>query len=292
MVESSAHIAVCGAGTMGTGIAFLCARAGWKTTLYDPLESARERAIGIVGEIMLKPLQQGTLPESEAAAIVKRFATTDNLAALDDCDVAIEAIIEDKQAKISLFSALEETLPSTAILASNTSSLSINALAAPLKYKERFIGMHFFNPAHIMKLVEIIRGIKTSPETVEIALDFVARLGKTAVEAKDVPGFIVNRVARNYYLEAMRIVSEGGATVPQIDALMRSAGFKMGPFELVDLIGVDINFAVSRSVWEQYFYEPRFAPSLLQKQYVDAGLWGRKTGEGFYRYDAKGRKLE
>jgi 3-hydroxybutyryl-CoA dehydrogenase len=210
---------------------------------------------------------------------------------LRPCGIVIEAIIEQADIKRSLYEALEGIVPLETLIASNTSSISITALAASMRYPERFAGLHFFNPAHIMKLVEVISGMKTAPATISALTTFAETLGKTPVEAKDVPGFIVNRVARNYYLEAMRIAMEGGATIPQIDGLMRSVGFKMGPFELVDLIGVDVNFAVTMSVWEQYFREPRFAPALLQKEYVDAGLWGKKSGEGFYRYNDKGEKI-
>jgi 3-hydroxybutyryl-CoA dehydrogenase len=238
-----------------------------------------------------KAVQKGIMSAEVAEDARGRFSVTAALDALKDCDIVIEAIIEEATAKNSLYAALEDILPETAIIATNTSSIAITALAAKLRHPERFVGLHFFNPAHIMKLVEVICGMKTAPETIDAMNTFAEKLGKTAVEAKDVPGFIVNRVARNYYLEAMRIVMEGGATIAQVDALMRSAGFKMGPFELVDLIGVDVNFAVTMSVWEQYFREPRFAPALLQKEYVDAGLWGKKTGEGFYRYNEKGEKM-
>lgn len=284
-------IGICGAGTMGAGIAQACLQAGYTVIVYDSFEAARHRASGFIQEMMSKAVQKGITTAADADAARGRFTITGELETLSACDIVIEAIIEDAAAKHSLYAALENILSPTAILASNTSSIAITALAAKLRHPERFVGLHFFNPAHIMKLVEVICGMKTAPETIAAMNTFAEKLGKTAVEAKDVPGFIVNRVARNYYLEAMRIVMEGGATIPQVDALMRSAGFKMGPFELVDLIGVDVNFAVTMSVWEQYFREPRFAPALLQKEYVDAGLWGKKTGEGFYRYNDKGEKI-
>lgn len=284
-------IGICGAGTMGAGIAQTCLQAGYTVVVYDSFEAARVRAAALIQEMMNKAVQKGITTAADADAARERFTVTAALEALSVCDIVIEAIIEDAAAKYSLYAALEGILSPTAILASNTSSIAITALASKLRHPERFVGLHFFNPAHIMKLVEIICGMKTAPETIAAMSTFAEKLGKTAVEAKDVPGFIVNRVARNYYLEAMRIVMEGGATIPQVDSLMRSAGFKMGPFELVDLIGVDVNFAVTMSVWEQYFREPRFAPALLQKEYVDAGLWGKKTGEGFYRYNDKGEKI-
>lgn len=276
---------------MGASIAQTCLQAGFTVIVYDTIEAARARAAAFIQEMTAKAVQKGIMSAEVAEAARGRFSVTAALEVLKGCDIVIEAIIEDAAIKNSLYASLEDILPETAIIATNTSSIAITALAAKLRHPERFVGLHFFNPAHIMKLVEVICGMKTAPETIAAMNAFAEKLGKTAVEAKDVPGFIVNRVARNYYLEAMRIVMEGGATIPQVDALMRSAGFKMGPFELVDLIGVDVNFAVTMSVWEQYFREPRFAPALLQKEYVDAGLWGKKTGEGFYRYNEKGEKI-
>jgi 3-hydroxybutyryl-CoA dehydrogenase len=201
----------------------------------------------------------------------------------------VEAIIENRSAKQELFRALESLgISPQTIIASNTSSISIAALASVLHHPERCIGLHFFNPAHVMRLVEVVRSARTSEQTLQRALDFVQRLGKTPVVVRDIPGFIVNRVARNYYNEALRIVVEGVAEVEQVDRLLRGAGFPMGPFELMDLIGLDVNLEVTRSIYEQHFYEPRFAPSVLQQQYVDAGLLGRKTGRGFYPYDSNG----
>jgi 3-hydroxybutyryl-CoA dehydrogenase len=201
----------------------------------------------------------------------------------------VEAIVENRSAKQELFRALESLgISPQTIIASNTSSISIAALASVLHHPERCIGLHFFNPAHVMRLVEVVRSARTSEQTLQRALDFVQRLGKTPVVVRDIPGFIVNRVARNYYNEALRIVVEGVAEVEQVDRLLRGAGFPMGPFELMDLIGLDVNLEVTRSIYEQHFYEPRFAPSVLQQQYVDAGLLGRKTGRGFYPYDSNG----
>ncbi len=284
-------IGICGAGTMGASIAQACLQAGFAVVLYDTVAAARQKAERFITETLEKASQKGIISAEICSKASQNLTLSANLDALRSCAIVIEAIIEDNDAKRNLYHALEQVLPQSVILASNTSSISITALAASLQHPERFAGLHFFNPAHIMKLVEVVSGMKTAPATIEALVAFTENLGKTAVEAKDVPGFIVNRVARNYYLEAMRIVMEGGATIPQVDALMRSAGFKMGPFELVDLIGVDVNYAVTLSVWEQYFCEPRFAPALLQKEYVDAGLHGRKTGEGFYKYDANGQKI-
>lgn len=284
-------IGICGAGTMGASIAQACLQAGLSVVLFDTFEAAREKSRQFIHDTLLKAEQKGLMSAEKRSGALSNLTISADLSALRSCAIVIEAIIEQTDAKRKLYAELEALLPAEALIASNTSSISITSLASTLRHPERFAGLHFFNPAHIMKLVEVICGMKTAPATINTLTDFAEKLGKSAVEAKDVPGFIVNRVARNYYLEAMRIVMEGGASIPQIDALMRSAGFKMGPFELVDLIGVDVNFAVTLSVWEQYFREPRFAPALLQKEYVDAGLFGRKTGEGFYKYDANGQKI-
>ncbi len=284
-------IGICGAGTMGASIAQACLQAGLRVVLYDAYEAARAKAERFIQETLEKAVSKGIMSAEAQKQALEKLLITDTLDSLRPCSIVIEAIIEQADIKRSLYNALEEIVPLETLIASNTSSISITALAASMRHPERFAGLHFFNPAHIMKLVEVISGMKTAPATISALTTFAETLGKTPVEAKDVPGFIVNRVARNYYLEAMRIAMEGGATIPQIDGLMRSVGFKMGPFELVDLIGVDVNFAVTMSVWEQYFREPRFAPALLQKEYVDAGLWGKKSGEGFYRYNDKGEKI-
>ncbi|MFY8000999.1 MAG: 3-hydroxyacyl-CoA dehydrogenase NAD-binding domain-containing protein [Candidatus Kapaibacteriota bacterium] len=284
-------IGICGAGTMGASIAQACLQAGLSVVLYDAYDTARAKAERFIRETLEKAVSKGIMSASAQKQALEKLLITDTLDSLRTCGIVIEAIIEQADIKRSLYEALEGIVPLETLIASNTSSISITALAASMRYPERFAGLHFFNPAHIMKLVEVISGMKTAPATISALTTFAETLGKTPVEAKDVPGFIVNRVARNYYLEAMRIAMEGGATIPQIDGLMRSVGFKMGPFELVDLIGVDVNFAVTMSVWEQYFREPRFAPALLQKEYVDAGLWGKKSGEGFYRYNDKGEKI-
>ena len=193
----------------------------------------------------------------------------------------IEAIAERLDIKHAFFQSVEKVCRPDAILASNTSSISIASLARCLQDPTRFVGLHFFNPAHIMKLVEVIRGPRTSDAVVQICVETARGMGKTPVVAKDAPGFIVNRIARNYYNEAQRVVMEGAATIEQTDALMQGLGFKMGPFALMDLIGVDVNLDVTKSQWQQFFYEPRFTPSLLQQQYVDAGLHGTKSGGGF-----------
>lgn len=270
---------------MGRGIAIACLQAGYRVLLYDVRPDALRQAESVIAEQLQKAEARGKLTVS-AAELLRRLQLVTILAELIPCDLIIEAIVENRAAKQELFRALESLgVSPTTIIATNTSSISITALASVLHHPERCVGLHFFNPAHVMRLVEVVRGARTAEQTLWQALEFVERLGKKPVVVRDIPGFIVNRVARNYYNEALRMVSEGVATVEQIDRLLRSAGFPMGPFELMDLIGVDVNLEVTRSIYEQHFHDPRFAPSLLQQQYVDAGLLGRKTGRGFYSYD-------
>lgn len=280
-------IGICGAGTMGAGIAIACTMVGRSVVLYDVHAAVLEKAQVYIAAQIAKAVERGKMTQQQADEAVKRVRTTTELADMKDCEIAIEAIVEDRHIKGALFAALEDILPANAIIATNTSSIAVTSLAASLRCPERFAGMHFFNPAHIMKLVEVIRGAKTSSDTVERITALALELGKAPAVAKDVPGFIVNRVARNFYNEAMRICMEEAASVEQVDTILKGVGFKMGPFELMDLIGVDTNLQVTKSIWEQYFYEPRFAPALMQEQYVQARLWGRKTGEGFYKYDKK-----
>jgi 3-hydroxybutyryl-CoA dehydrogenase len=278
---------ICGAGTMGAGIACAALQAGFRVFLYDTSEAARSRGITFIRETFAKAVEKEKMSKSATDEAMKHLTSCSALKELSGCDIVLEAIIEDKSVKHSLFTQLEAIMRHDAIIASNTSSIAITSLAQGLKRPERFIGMHFFNPAHVMKLVEIVPGARTTDEVTQYTQKAAQQLGKTSVVAKDFPGFIVNRVARNFYLEAMRIVMEGGANLTQVDALMRSAGFKMGPFELMDVIGLDVNFAVTLSVWEQYFREPRFAPAQMQREYVEAGRLGKKTGEGFYKYSDK-----
>jgi 3-hydroxybutyryl-CoA dehydrogenase len=277
-------IGICGGGTMGAGIALVCLQAGHSVIVYDAFVPVQERCTAFITQQMEKAVTRGLVAKASADEALRRFVFVNDLAALRSCEIVIEAVVEDKSVKHELFRALESTVAETAIIATNTSSISVTSLASVLAHPERCVGMHFFNPAHVMKLVEIIAGMKTAPEVVEQATHFTHSLGKTPALVKDVPGFIVNRIARSYYLESMRLVEESASSIEQVDVLLRAAGFKMGPFELVDVIGIDTNYAVTLSVWEQYFHEPRFAPALLQKQYVDAGLYGRKSGEGFYKH--------
>ena len=273
---------VCGAGTMGSGIAYAAALAGHRVVLYDINEAAVTRGAHQIGRYLQGSVERGKLDPEEAKEIRARVTTTASLEEFAGCEIAVEAVIEQLEMKQELFAKLEAIIPAEAILASNTSSLPITAIAAKLQHPERVVGMHFFNPAHIMKLVEVIEGYRTSEETMTRTMEIARRMGKTPVRAKDTPGFIVNRVARNFYGEAFRIVGEGAASQEQVDRCMKAVGFKMGPFELMDLIGIDVNFMVTESVYDQYFQEARFRPHLIQRKMVESGLLGKKTGKGFY----------
>lgn len=274
-------VGICGAGTMGRGIAIASLSAGHRVTLCDLSQAALDSASGVVLDQLRKAVEKGKLTDDAFAAAESGLTTSTSLSALADAELVVEAIAERLDLKHALFSELESVVSPSAILATNTSSISIASLARVLGDPSRFVGLHFFNPAHIMKLVEIIKGPRTSQHVIDACVAFASGLGKTPVVAADAPGFIVNRIARNFYNESQRIVMEGAATIPQVDMLMKGLGFKMGPFELMDLIGVDVNLDVTKSQWAQFFNEPRFTPSLLQQQFVDAGLHGKKSGGGF-----------
>jgi 3-hydroxybutyryl-CoA dehydrogenase len=273
---------VCGAGTMGAGIAYSAALAGYDVRLYDIGEEALRKGSSQIDRFIQGSIERGKLTREAADEIRGRLITTSSLEDFAGSVIVVEAIVERIDIKQDLFARLERIVGPEAILASNTSSLPITEIGAKLEHPERVVGMHFFNPAHIMKLVEVIQGYRTSEETMERTAEISKRLGKTPVRAKDTPGFIVNRVARNFYGESFRIVGEGCATHEQVDRCMKAIGFKMGPFELMDLIGIDVNFAVTESVYAQYFYEARFRPHLIQRKMVESGLLGKKSGKGFY----------
>ena len=287
MANSSTRVfGVSGAGTMGAGIAYAAAAVGYRVVLTDIDEATVERGLASIKSFAEKGVAREKISEEQAAAILESVSGTTDLDEFRDATIVVEAIVEDLDIKRSLFKRIESIVSSEAILATNTSSLSVTEIASALEHPERFIGMHFFNPAHIMKLVEIVRGFRTSSAVVERTREITLELGKTPVTASDTPGFIVNRVARNFYGEALKIVGEGGGTFEQVDAAMKGLGFRMGPFELMDLIGIDVNYAVTRSVHGQFYGEPRFRPHLIQKGMVDSGKIGKKAGGGFY--DSKG----
>jgi 3-hydroxybutyryl-CoA dehydrogenase len=279
------NISICGAGTMGRGIALACLQAGHSVVIFDLSETATVKAQEYIAAQLTKSVEKQKITQENADLYMKRLRCSTSIADAATGEFIIEAIIEKPEVKFELFASLEGAgLTDTAILATNTSSLSVNLLGSKLRKPENFVGLHFFNPANLMKLVEIVRSRQTSDETVERSQKFMKELSKTAVIAKDVPGFIVNRVARNYYNEAMKIATEHAAEPEQIDKIMKSLGFKMGPFELMDLIGNDVNLEVTKSVYEQYFNEARFTPSTMQQEIVNAGMFGRKTGKGFHDY--------
>lgn len=276
-------IAVAGAGTMGSGIAFSAAQVGIKVIVFDVNDAALEKARASNDKNISYLLGKNKITE-EAAATIRSLIKYSNK--IEDCvgEIVIEAIIENMEAKQGLLAKIAAvTLPSC-ILASNTSSLSIEDLQQKLPHPNRIAGIHFFNPAHIMKLVEVVKGKTTSEKTANMLMQFCKQLGKTPVLCIDAPGFIVNRVARHFYLESLYLVEQGIAEPEQVDAAMEAAGFKMGPFKLMDMIGIDINAAVSSSLYESFNKAIRFTPSNLQKEKVQQGDLGRKTGKGFYQY--------
>jgi 3-hydroxybutyryl-CoA dehydrogenase len=277
-------VSIIGAGTMGRGIAQVSALAGLDVILYDVAESVLAEALAQIGRSIDKGVELGKTETAVAAAAKSRLTTTTTLTDAAQVDLVIEAAPEKLDLKRQIFGTLDEAAPAHTILGSNTSSLSISAIAGATKRPSQVVGVHFFNPAHIMKLVEIIRGDLTGAETVDRVAAYVERMGKTAVFCKDTPAFIVNRVARPFYGEALRLLGEDAADVETIDALLKSLGFRMGPFELIDLIGCDVNFAVTQSVYDAYFQEPKYRPHPIQRRMVESGRLGRKTGHGFYPY--------
>ena len=292
METAKTTVGVIGAGAMGSGIAQLAAQAGHPVVLVDQSADALDRSAAQLAKVADRLIEKGKWAPEFSQSVQERIHRTTELTALKSCDWIIEAIVENLGVKQSLFQSLEAIVGPNTVLASNTSSLSLTAIAGGLKHPERFIGLHFFNPAPLMALVEIIPALQTDKRWVEAARTMMVDWGKSPVVAKDTPGFIVNRVARPFYGEALRMVEEGIADAPTIDAAMRNAGFRMGPFELMDLIGNDVNYAVSCSVFSSFYHDPRYRPSLIQKQHVDAGWYGRKSGRGYYDYNEGTGKVE
>ena len=279
------NIGVIGSGTMGIGIAQVAATQGCKVYLYDANSNQTEKALQNLEKTLQKLAQKEKISFEKAENIFNNIQFCTELKDFKNCDLVIEAIIENKDIKTKVFQELETIVDQDCVIASNTSSISITSLSAELQFPNRFIGIHFFNPAPLMPLVEVIPGLLTQENLAQEIYNLMKSWQKTPVIAKDIPGFIVNRIARPFYGEALRIAEENIATIAQIDDAMKTMGnFKMGPFELMDLIGVDVNFSVTTTVYKDYFYDPKYKPSLLQQRMSEAKLHGRKTGKGFYDY--------
>lgn len=278
-------VGVIGAGTMGAGIALVCARRGHRVELLDANQAVLDKALGYLQSVLSKDVEKGKISGKQKEQTLERVQFVSDMQQLEACDIVIEAVPERLDLKKTIFGELSRICKSEALLLTNTSSISITEIAGGLPHPERILGFHFFNPAPVMPLVEVIRGKKSSEENVQAAYRFAEELGKVPVLVTDTPGFIVNRIARPYYNEALRILGDSVAGVEQIDRIMkRAGGFKMGPFELQDMIGIDINFATTQSVYNDFFQEGRFKPSRIQQRMVQAGSLGRKTGDGFYDY--------
>ncbi len=286
-LRSDQIIGVIGAGTMGAGIAQVAAAAGHPVLLFDLKLETVTQAIVNIDSALTRQVSKGKITVEAKTVLLARITACHELNDMAVANLIIEAVVEDLSIKRRLFAELENIIQRSAILASNTSSLSITAIGAALQHPERLVGMHFFNPVALMGLVEVISGLVTDSSVATTVFDTAAAWGKHPVHAKSTPGFIVNRVARPYYAEALRALQEGAADITTIDAILREAGgFRMGPFQLMDLIGLDVNYAVTESVFQAYYQDPRFTPSLLQQERVQGGFLGRKSGRGFYRYDA------
>lgn len=280
-------IGILGAGTMGAGIGISCIMAGYKVILFDISDDVLGKAGELVIKNLNKAIEKGKLDPEEKNITLDRMDFTKDFADLAKSDFVIEAVPEKMDLKKDLFKKLDGTCNPNIILASNTSSLSVTTISTAVENnRDRVVGMHFFNPANIMKLVEVIRGDFTSDEAVDITFQLSKKIGKVPVLAKDTPAFIVNRIARPFYGESLKMLAEGTASFETIDKVMKTCGgFAMGPFQLMDLIGIDVNFSVTKSVYEAYFNDPRYRPSYIQRKMVDANLLGRKTKRGFYSYE-------
>ncbi|HRO69095.1 MAG TPA: 3-hydroxyacyl-CoA dehydrogenase NAD-binding domain-containing protein [Chitinophagaceae bacterium] len=276
-------ICVCGAGTMGSGIAQVAAHAGFSTILFDTKQTVVDNAHVNMKKSLEVLIGKGKMTEEDKKGLLSRLVFTSN-PQLCKADIFIEAIIESQEAKTNLFNQLAQFNSDETIFASNTSSLSLNRIAEGIKNPERVIGMHFFNPAPVMKLVEVVKTNFTNEKTLSTTMQLAQKMGKVAVVCKDAPGFIVNRIARPFYIESLRLAEEGLVEMEELDQLLEASGFKMGPFKLMDLIGNDINYAVSCSVYEQLGRPERLKPSFIQEKKVAAGELGRKTGKGYYTY--------
>ncbi len=284
-LSATSVIGVVGSGAMGTGIAQVAAVAGHSVLLFDARDGAAQAACDSIRKVFTSLVDKGRMTSEQATAAASRLNAAASLNDFKQAALVVEAIVENLEAKQQLFASLEAIVSSDCMLATNTSSLSITSIGAKLNHPSRLVGMHFFNPVPLMALVEVIRGLATSPAVADCIEATARAWGKLPVRATSTPGFIVNRVARPFYAEALRLLLEQAAEPASIDAVMReSGGFRMGPFELMDLIGHDVNFAVTQSVFDAYYNDPRFTPSIIQKELLNAGYLGRKSGRGFYSY--------
>ncbi|WP_329066024.1 3-hydroxyacyl-CoA dehydrogenase [Streptomyces sp. NBC_01429] len=292
-IEPHRVVAVVGTGTMGQGIAQVALVAGHPVRLYDAVPGRAEQAATALAARLGRLVEKGRLDASARDTALTRLHPATDLAELSDAALVAEAVLERLSVKQELFAALEDVVAEDCLLATNTSSLSVTAVAGALRHPGRFLGLHFFNPAPLLPLVEVVSGAATDPAAAERAHATAGAWGKTPIRCADTPGFIVNRVARPFYAEALRVYEEGAADPATIDAVLRECGgFRMGPFELTDLIGQDVNEAVTRSVWESFFQDVRFTPSLAQRRLVESGRLGRKTGRGWYAYGADATRAE
>jgi len=284
-MSSMIQAGIAGGGTMGMGIARVLAQSGFQVTVLDIHTEVLEKNFSLLKNQLQKEREKQKITQEELEAIQSRIRLTNDINDLSASLLVIEAVVENLNVKKEFFSSISSLVSRQTILATNTSSLSVTAISSSVQYPDRFLGIHFFNPAPLMPLVEIIPTASTSPEVLAKARTWIEGCGKITVVAKDTPGFIVNRVARPYYSEALRIADEGYADYATIDYAMKTmGGFRMGPFELMDLIGHDVNYVVTETVWTQHYYDSRFTPSLTQKRLLEAGHLGRKTGKGFYDY--------
>ncbi len=282
-------IGVLGAGTMGAGIAQVSAASGYTVTLYDIADDVLRKSQEQIAYFLRRAAEKGRMAAGAAENAIGRIETTTAINTLSNSDLVIEAVPERLDLKVKLLTDLEQVVPANTIFATNTSTLSITQIGAATSRADKVVGMHFFNPAPLMPLVEVVGGAATAEETVQTVIDVVKAMGKEPVRAKDVPGFLVNLVARPFYLEPMHLLEMGVVDHETADALIADLGFRMGPFRLMDLIGMDVNFASSKSVFDAYYHEPRLRPSLLQQRLVEANHLGRKSGKGWYSYEEKAK---